>query len=120
RQRLLRAEANCVVELVRIVDAGDLERADADAVVRNAEPHVAPRQVVLAEERAQSRGELLGLAELAADDDARLQLVPHGLDELGGSVVRDRGSGELRRADLQADDAGRCLAAALRGLLRLD
>ena len=70
RQRLLGAEADRVLELLRVVDARDLEDADADAVVGDAEPDALARKLVLAEERAQRVGEQLGLAQLAADDDA--------------------------------------------------
>jgi len=76
RQRLLSAEANGVVELARVVDACDLERAHTDAAVRDAEANVAARKVMLVEELAQGLGELLRLAQLAAHDDAVLELLP--------------------------------------------
>ena len=68
RQRLLGAEANGVGELLRIVDAGDLDRADADAVVGEADADVALRQLVLPEELLERLAERLDLAHLAAGD----------------------------------------------------
>ena len=88
RQRLLGAEADRVLELLRVVDAGDLEDADADAVVGDPEPDALARKLVLAEERAQRLGEQLGLAQLAADDDPVLEALARDLDELRVAVVR--------------------------------
>ena len=104
REGLLCAEANRVLELLRVVDADDLERAHADAVVRNAEPDVALRQLVRLEERAQDLCEDIRLAQLAADDDPRLDLLPRELHELGAPVVLHPRRRDLRRADLQSDE----------------
>ena len=82
RERLLGAVADRVLELLRVGDAGDLEDADADPVVGDAEPHALARKLVLAEERAQRVGEQLRLAQLAADDDAVLEALARDLDEL--------------------------------------
>jgi hypothetical protein len=46
----VRAEPHCVRELSIVVDAGDLESADADPVGRNAQTDAAARQHVLGEE----------------------------------------------------------------------
>ena len=70
RQHLLRAEADRVRELLRVLDAGHLERAHADPVVGDAEPDAALGQLVLGEERLQCDRERLRVAQLAVDDDA--------------------------------------------------
>ena len=85
RQRLLGAEPNGVLELLRVVDARDLEDPDADAVVGDAEPYALARKLVLAEERAQRVGEELGLAQLAADDEAVVEVLARDLDRAPGS-----------------------------------
>ena len=85
RQRLLRAEADRVRELALVVDAGDLERADADAVVRDAEPHALLRQLVLREQLLERRRERLDVAKLAADDDAVGERRARDLQELRAS-----------------------------------
>ena len=71
RQHLLRAEADRVRELLRIVDAGHLEGADADAVVGDPQAHAALGKLVALEELLQRDRERLRVAELAADDDRR-------------------------------------------------
>ena len=73
RQHLLGPEPDRVVEELRIVDADDVERADADPVVGDAEPNALARQVVALEELAQRVRECAGVAQLAADDDAVLE-----------------------------------------------
>src|SRR3954452_23427901 len=89
RERLLGAEADGVFELLRVVDAGDLEDPDADAVVRDAQAHALARKLVLAEERLQGLGEELGLTQLAADDDAPVEVLSRDLDQFVGAVVDD-------------------------------
>ena len=83
RQHFLRAESNRVRKLLRVVDAGDLEGPDADPVVRDSEPDSALREVVTLEEVPQRNRERLRVAELPADDDAVVERLAHGLDELG-------------------------------------
>ena len=95
RQHLLRAEADRVLELLRIVDPGDLEDADADAVVGDPEADALPRQLVLPEERAQLFGEELWLAQLPAYDETVVELLAGDLDELGRAVVDDAGGRKL-------------------------
>ena len=90
RQHLLSAEADRVRKLLRIVDAGDLEGAHADAVVRDAEAHAALRKLVDAEELPQSDGESLGVAQLATDDDTVLQRRADRLHELGRAPLLTR------------------------------
>src|SRR5207249_4194017 len=109
RQHLLGAEADRVLELLRIVDPGDLEDADADAVVGDPEADALPRQFVLPEERAQLLGEELWLAQLAAYDETVVELLTGDLDQLRGAVVDDAGGRKLRAADLEADDLLRTL-----------
>ena len=71
RQRLLRAEPDRVGKLLLVFDPGDLEGADADPVVRDAESHAFLGQAVLGEEVLEGLGECVWVAKLAADDDAR-------------------------------------------------
>ena len=56
RQRFLRAEPDRVGELLRIVDAHDLERPDADPVRGDAEANAPLRQLVLGEELLERLG----------------------------------------------------------------
>jgi hypothetical protein len=124
RQRLLRAVADRVLELLGVVDSCDLEDPDADPVVGDAEAHALARKLVLAEERAQRVGEKHRLAQLATDDDPVLEVVACDLNELGAAVVHDARGCELRGADLEADEALRPLRsgatlAARAGLARL-
>ena len=114
RERLLGAEANGVLELLRIVDAADVEGSDADAVARDAEPHGLLRELVVLEEQLQRLGEGLGLAQLAADDDAGLEVLPGDLHQLRVAVVHDSGGGQLGGADLEADEPLLAARAACR------
>src|ERR1700693_5464776 len=91
RERLLGAIPDCVFELAGILRSGDLEDADADAVVRDAEADALPWKLVLAEKQAQRLREQLRLAQLAADDQARFEVLARDLDELGRAVVLDAG-----------------------------
>ena len=113
RQGLLRPEANGVGQLLRVVDPGDLEGADADPVVRDPEAHAVARQLVLAEEGLQHRGELLRLAQLAADDDAALERHARHPDDLRAALVDHLRGGDLGSAELEPDE----LVAVLRALL---
>ena len=79
RQRLLCAEPDRVGELLRVVDAGDLEGADADAVVGDSEPHALLGQVVSGEELLQGRRERIRVAELPPDHDSRLERLARNL-----------------------------------------
>ena len=118
RQHLLGAEADRVRELLRVVDAGDLEGADADPVVRDPEPDAALRQLVLGEERLEGERERLGVAELAVDDDAVVEPDTRGLHELGRLAVADARGRDLRAADLEADELLATAAAAREGRQR--
>ena len=114
RQHFLRAEPDRVRKLLRVVDADDVEGPDADPVVRDPEPDPALRQVVLLEEVPQRNGERLGVAKLAADDDAVIERLAHGLHELGRAPVVNACRGDLRAADLEADDLLRAAAGNAR------
>src|SRR5439155_20794054 len=105
-------EADGVRELFRIVDPGDLERPDADAVVRNPEADSSLRQLVLGEELLERHGERVRISQLSADDDACLERFASDLQQLGGSVVGDARGGQLGRPDLEADESLRPLPAA--------
>jgi hypothetical protein len=105
RERFLRAEADRILELLLVVDSDQVEHADADAVARDAEPHVLARELVAREELLQRERERLRVADFAADHDTLFERLPCHLHELGCAVVRHAGSGELRRADLEADEA---------------
>src|SRR5438309_759211 len=72
-----------------------------NAQIFPAETDGGARNLVLAEERLQRRGERLGLAQLAADDDAWVERSSSELDDLRAIAVDDAGRGELRGADLQ-------------------
>src|SRR6266508_3552649 len=77
---------------------------------------------MLAEEVAQRRRQLLRVAQLAADDDAGLEVRAGDLQQLRRAVVADGCRGKLRRADLQTDElrrATRVLQAAHLDALRL-
>jgi hypothetical protein len=66
---------------------------------------------VLAEEGTENVREQLGLAQLAADDEAGVELGARDLDELGDAVVDDARRGELGGADLEPDEALAALRA---------
>ena len=112
REHLLGSEADRVLELQRVGDALDLEDADADAVVGDPEADAALRQLVKLEEALQRVAERLGVANLARDDEARLERLAEDLDELGCAVVDDLRGRELGRADLEADELLRALVLA--------
>ena len=105
RQRLLSAETDGVEKLALVVDRRDLDAPHADAAAGDAETHTFLRQVVAVEERAQCICESFRVTELAAADDAARERNTRDPLELGAAVVRDAGRGDLRAADLQADDA---------------
>ena len=61
-KNLVGPEAHSVVEPRRVVDAGDVERADADPIAGEADANVLPREVVLVEERFQLLRERIDVA----------------------------------------------------------
>ena len=103
-QHLLGAEANRVRKLLGILDPSHLERAHADPVVGDAEPHAALRQLVLGEERLERDGESLGVAQLAVDDDAVVEGGARRLEELGNLAVTHQGGRDLGATDLESDE----------------
>src|SRR5205823_144880 len=90
-------------ELLRVVDAGELEDADADPVARDPEADAAARQPVLPEERLQRRREPIRLAQLAADDDPRVERLLGDLEHARNPVVDDVRGGDVRAPDLEAE-----------------
>ena len=100
------AEGDSVRELALVVDSVDVEDADADPVRPDAEAHVLARQVVLREELVERTAERGDVAHLAGDDDAGLERLTRHLDESSTMPsLCDLGGGDLRRADLDADDS---------------
>ena len=82
RERLVRAEADRVRELPLVVDAVELEDADADPVRGDAEADAAAGKLVLREELVERRRERRDVPHLAADDDARLERLARELEQL--------------------------------------
>src|SRR5207253_7952771 len=70
-------------------------------------------------ELLQRRGERVRVAELPADDDAGVERLARNLQQLGCAVVGNACGRELRRADLQSDEALRALPTLRRLDLRL-
>ena len=118
RQRVLRAEANRVLELLVVVDAGDVEDPHADPVARDAEADVLARQLVAREEALERLGERFRIAQLTVDDDALRERLARDLQQLRGAVVRHARGGDLRAADLQADVTLDCVTACTAGCAR--
>ena len=54
--------------------------------------------------KARRCGERVGVAQLAADDDAALEVLACDLRHLRAAVVHDLGGSDLGRTDLQADE----------------
>ena len=104
RQRLLRAEADSVRKLLLILDACDLDRADADAVVGEPDADVPLRQLLLREELLQRLGERLDVAHLTPGDQAGRQRRAGELHDLGGAVHGHARGVEPRGAELETDD----------------
>src|SRR5439155_10644724 len=119
RQCLLCTEANRVRELLGIFDARDLEGADTDPVVGDAETDSTLRQPMRGKELLERLGECVGITQLPADDNAGLERSTRNLLQLRRPVVRHPRRGKLRGADLETDDTLRALRAALALDLRL-
>src|SRR5439155_26799354 len=104
RKRFLRAEPNGVRELLGIRDTGDVERPDADPVVRDPEPDAALGEAVRREEVLERFRQRIGVAQFTADDDARVERSARDLQKLSRSIVRNPRGRKLRRTDLQSDE----------------
>ena len=91
----MRTKRDGVAELLRVVDAVDVENADADPVGADPEPNVLARQVVLGEELVERLCERGNVAHLAADDDAWLERFAGDAQKTRAAVVDDLGSREL-------------------------
>ena len=87
RKHLLGAEADRVLELLRVGDAFDLEDAHADPVVGDAEPNAALRKLVELEEALERVAERVRVADLARDDEARLERLAEDLDSSGAPLL---------------------------------
>ena len=116
RDGLVGAEEHRVRELALVVDAGDVEAADADVVRREPEPDAAARQRVEREELVER-----GRERRRRRGPRRATTMPGGsgcagqLPQVRRAVVHDPRGRELRRADLEADEL-----AVLRALPRGD
>ena len=83
----------------------EVERADDDALVGDAEPH-ALGQLVLGEERLQRLGQGDGIGDLAVAHDAGPKLGDRAAGQGDGAIDADLGGGEMAGVELEADDAG--------------
>ena len=121
RDDLVRAEEHRVRELRLVVDAGDVEHADADRVRREPDADAAARKLADTEELVEAGREGGHVHDLAAGDDAGGQRLPLDLEQLRAAVAVDDARGrDLRRAELDADELGvRGLGAETRALLAL-
>ena len=77
RDLLLGLEANGGLQLLRVLDRGQAQRADDDALVADPEPHPLG-ELVLGEERLQRLGEALRVDDLALVEGAWLQRADRG------------------------------------------
>src|SRR5207247_2493147 len=92
---------------------GDVERPDADPVVRDPEPDAALGEAVRREEVLERFRQRIGVAQFTADDDARVERSARDLLKLSRSIVRNPRGCKLRRTDLQSDEVLRALGTEL-------
>ena len=90
----MRLEPDGVVEACLVVDAGDLERADTDAIRGDADAHVPRGQLLVGEEGAQRADERFRVANLAVERRCRARAGASELEQLVTTIrlLDDRGS----------------------------
>ena len=104
RENLVGAEADRVLELLAVGDVRDVDHANADPGVREAEPDTAPRHAAALEELVQRRRERGRVADLAAGDDALGKRCVRDAGELLAAVVDHVRGGQAAGLDLQPDE----------------
>ena len=101
---VLGLEANRGLELGRVVDARQAQRAHCHALVGDAEPDVL-RKLVRGEQLLDRARELVGLVDLAVPEHAGGER-RHAVGSDGRPSVRAKlGGGDARGLDVEADDA---------------
>jgi hypothetical protein len=92
-----------VCELAFVVDAGDLEAANADVVRREPEPDAAARSAWSVKNSSSVASAATSRTRRARR--SRRQRLAGQLPQVRRAVVHDPGGRELRRADLDADSS---------------
>ena len=87
-KHLVRLEPDGVVEAALVLDAIDVQRADADAVAREPDANVLLRQLLLVEEQLDGVGERAFVPHLAVDDEAGRDRPAGELEQLATSRSR--------------------------------
>ena len=94
------------LELLRIVDhGGEVERADDDALMGDAQAH-ALGKLVLGEERLQRFGECDRIGDLAVTHDAGPKLGDSAAGQGDGAIGAHLGGGHMAGVELEADHTG--------------
>src|SRR6185503_4610115 len=102
RELLLRLEADGGLELLLVVDRGQLEDAERDLLAGNAEPD-ALGQVVLAEEGLHAVSEPVDVHDLTLMEEAGAESLGGGTDQLRLAAAGELGSSEEARLDVEPD-----------------
>ena len=105
RDLVLRAEANRRVELLRVLDPRQPQRANHDALVGDPEANrlgeLVPREEIL--EGLAERG---GVLDLALAHDSGLERHDRGASDGTVATSRDLGRGDAAGLDVEADEGG--------------
>ena len=118
RHLLLGLEADRRLHLGRVLDRGQAQGADDDALVADAEPHLLG-ELVLGEEALQRGGEAVGVEHLAFVECAGLQRLDRRCRDPRGAVgADDLGRGDAARLDVEAGNAA-CLPLARQAQLEV-
>ena len=106
RELLLRLEPDRGLELLLVVDLGQLDHANGDLLARDAEADPLGK-LVLAEERAELLGQAVDVDDLTLVEEAGAESRGRGLDQPRRASAGELGSGDEAGLDVEPHDRAR-------------
>ena len=97
-------EAHGRLDLLLVVEVGQVDDADDDLLVGQADADALAEPLVGAIERAQGLDEAVDVGDLAVADDARLERQDGGVLDAQTAVDRDRGGDDAGGVDVEPDE----------------
>jgi hypothetical protein len=104
RKLVLRVEAHRGVDLLAVLEEREVDDADDDLLVGQADANALVQPPVGAIERAQRLGEALDVGDFAVADDALLEWGDGGVLDAKAAVDRNGGGDDASGVDVEADE----------------